>query len=92
MDRRPQLIKQDFEQIGRASCTVCVWRQNTVAQFITTRSILDLCEQATRRTGARVSRRWWEQTGIDLNGEQEEAEAAVVEPETEADSEAESED
>ena len=43
-------------------------RQNTVAQFIATRPILDLCEQATRRPGAGVSWRWWEQTGIDLKG------------------------
>ena len=37
-------------------------RQNTVVQFIATRTILDLCEQATRRPGVRVYRRWWEQT------------------------------
>ena len=67
-------------------------RQNTVAQFIATRSILDLCEQATRRLGARVSRRWWEQTGIDLKGAREKAAAAAAEPETEADLEAKSED
>ena len=34
-------------------------RQNTVAQFISTRPILDLSEQATRRPGAQVSQRWW---------------------------------
>ena len=39
-------------------------RQNTVAQYIATRPILDLCEQATQRLGERVSRRWWEQEGI----------------------------
>ena len=44
------------------------WRQNTVAQYIATRPILDLCKRATRRPGARVSRRWWEQAGIDLEG------------------------
>ena len=31
-------------------------RQNTVAQYIATRPIMDLCERATRRPGARVSR------------------------------------
>ena len=31
-------------------------RQNTVAQYIATRTILDLCEQATQQPGARVSR------------------------------------
>ena len=43
-------------------------RQNTVAQFITTRPILDLCEKATQRPGARVARWWWGQTGIDWKG------------------------
>ena len=41
-------------------------RQNTVAQYIAMRTILDLCERATQRLGARVSRRWWEQEVIDL--------------------------
>ena len=41
-------------------------RQNTAAQYIATRPILDLCERATQRMGARVSRRWWDQEGIDL--------------------------
>ena len=43
-------------------------RQNTAAQFIVTRPILDLCEKATRRPGARVSWQWWEQTVIDWKG------------------------
>ena len=50
-------------------------RQNTVAQFIATRPILDLCEKAERRPGARVPRRWWDQTGIDWKGGREKAEA-----------------
>ena len=40
-------------------------RQNRVAQFIATQKILGLCEGAVRHPGARVPRRWWEQTGID---------------------------
>ena len=32
--------------------------QNMVAQFIAMRPIMDLCEQATRRPGARVAWRW----------------------------------
>ena len=43
-------------------------RQNKVAQYIATRPILYLCEQAMRRTGVRVSGRLWEQAGIDLEG------------------------
>ena len=43
-------------------------RQNKVAQYIATQTILDLCERANRRPGERVSRRWWEQDGIELEG------------------------
>ena len=41
--------------------------QNTVAQFIATRTILGLCEVAERRRGTRVPQWWWEQSGIDWN-------------------------
>ena len=40
-------------------------RQNTVAQYIATRPLLDLCEGAIARDGARVPMRWWNQTDID---------------------------
>ena len=67
--------------------TSILWRQNTVAQFIATRPVLGLCEGAVRQTGARVPRRWWEQTGIGCKGvreksaakEEEAAEAAELE-------------
>ena len=39
-------------------------RQNTVAQYIATRPLLDLCEGARAREGAKVPQRWWEQAGI----------------------------
>ena len=39
--------------------TSIIQRQNTVAQFIATQPILDLCKQATQRPGVRVSRWWW---------------------------------
>ena len=48
-------------------------RQNTVAKFIATQTILGLCEGAVRRPGERVPRRWWEQTGIDCKGAREKA-------------------
>ena len=63
-----------------------------VAQFIATRPILELCEQATRRPGVRVYQRWWEQTGIDWKGAGEKAATAAAEPGTEAVSDLESED
>ena len=40
-------------------------RQNTVAQYIATRPLLDICEGATKRKGERVTLRWWDQSGID---------------------------
>ena len=40
-------------------------RQNMVAQYIATRPLLDLCEGARQKEGARVTSRWWEQSGID---------------------------
>ena len=40
-------------------------RQNTVAQYIATRPLLDICEGTTQIGGARVSMRWWDQKGVD---------------------------
>ena len=40
-------------------------RQTTVAQYIATRPLLDLCEGARARVGAKVPLRWWDQAGID---------------------------
>ena len=54
-------------------------RQNTVAQYIVKRSILDFCERSTRRPGARVSWRWYGQAGIELEGgKKRTAEAGTV--------------
>ena len=63
--------------------TLILRRQNTVAQFIATRPILGLCEVAERRRGARVPRRWWEQTVIDWKLAREKAEAQEGENEAE---------
>ena len=46
-------------------CTSIQRRQNTVAQYTATRPLLDLCEGARHREGARVTLRWWEQSVID---------------------------
>ena len=42
--------------------------QNTVAQYIATRPIMDLFMEAKRRPGPRVKLQWWEQEGLDLEG------------------------
>ena len=62
-------------------------RQNTVAKYIAMRTILDLCEQSTWRPGARVSRWWWEQACIDLEGVKKRATEAATVLESESDSE-----
>ena len=57
-------------------------RKNTVAQYIATRPLLDLCKGATQREGARLSMRWWYQTGIDW--EKAKSKGAETEPESES--------
>ena len=53
-------------------------RQNTVAQYILTQPILDLCEHSARRPGAMVSWWWWELAGLYLEGAKERVAAAAV--------------
>ena len=43
-------------------------RQNMVAQFILTRLIMNLCLAAEWRQGPRMSKRWWEQDGVNVEG------------------------
>ena len=57
-------MEAGFEGIG----TYVTRRQNKVAQYIVTRPIMHLYERAARRTGGRVSQRWWEKYGLDLEG------------------------
>ena len=49
------MVEAGFEGVG----TYITRRQNTVADYISTRPILDLCEQSAWRTGVKVSQRWW---------------------------------
>ena len=58
------MVETGFEGIG----TYVTSRQNMVAKYIITRPIMDLCERSARRPGARMSRWWWEQDGLDLEG------------------------
>ena len=52
-----------------------IWRRNnTDAQYIDTRPLLDLCEAAERNQGERGGMRWWKQLGIDLEGARETSE------------------
>ena len=43
-------------------------RKNMVTKYIATRPIFDLYLEAERQPGARVTRRWWEQGGINTEG------------------------
>ena len=43
-------------------------RQNTVAQYIATRPIMNLCLAAERKPGLRLSRQCWEQNDLDIIG------------------------
>ena len=60
-------------------------RQNTVAQYIATRPILDLCEETNQIGGVRVSRRWWDQK--DINWEKAKSRVAETDSESETDTE-----
>ena len=43
-------------------------RQNTMAQYIATRPIMDLCMVEKRWPVPRVTMRWWGQKGVDFKG------------------------
>ena len=58
-----------FEEIG----VYIQKRQNTAAQYITTRPIMDPCERSVCRPGKWVSRWWGVQEGLDLGGARERA-------------------
>ena len=60
-------------------------RHNMVAQYIATRPLLDLCEGSKQRGGARVSRSWWDQKGIDW--EKDKVRAAETDSESEMEKE-----
>ena len=56
-------------------------RHNMVAHYIATRPIIDFCEEAVWRPGTWVGKIWWEQEGLDLEGEWEAEEADEEETE-----------
>ena len=62
-------LEDDMEGSGLQEVDTYVsFCQNTVAQYIATRPIMDLCLAAKQRPGPRVEIRWWEQEGLDLEG------------------------
>ena len=61
------MAEAGFEDIG----VYITRKQNTVAQYIATRPILEIYEKPVRRPGAWVYRQWWDQEGLDLEGVKE---------------------
>ena len=49
-----------FEEIG----VYIQKRQNTVAQYIVTQPIMNLCEKSVWNPVAWVSQKWWEKVGL----------------------------
>ena len=58
------LVMVGLEDIG----VYIYLRQNTVAQYIAIRPIMDLCLVAERKPGMRLYRRWWEHPALDIMG------------------------
>ena len=54
------------EEVG----TYITRKHNVAAQYIAMWMILELCEEAERRPRVHVTKPWWEQEGINLDGEQ----------------------
>ena len=53
------LIEEALREVGIEELEVYIQRsQNTVAQFISTRPIVDLCMEAERCPGNRVTKQW----------------------------------
>ena len=54
-----------MKEAGFTDVRTCINRRhNTVAQYISTRLLLDLCNGKTQIGGVRVTMRWWDQKGI----------------------------
>ena len=63
------MAEAGFEEIR----TYVTRRQNTIAQYIATRPILNLCKRSARRPGLWVSLKWWKKDGLELKGAKERA-------------------
>ena len=58
-----------MQEAGFEEVEACVLRrQNTAAQYIVMRPILDLCEETVQILGMWVVKRWWEKEVLDLVG------------------------
>ena len=56
--------------VGLEEVETCVLhRQNTIAQYIATRPILEICLTVEQRPGARLTRQWWDKAKINFGEE-----------------------
>jgi hypothetical protein len=64
----PPILDKVLEEVGLNPVEDYILkRQNTVADYIATRPIFDLCLDAERQSGSQSSRRWWEQVDRDFD-------------------------
>ena len=62
-------IGTTLEMVGLEEIRVYIaHRQNTVAHYIATLPIMDLCLASERNPGLRLSRQWWDQPALDIMG------------------------
>ena len=62
-------IGAELSTVGLDEIGVYIARhQNTVAQYIATRPIMEFCLETDWRPGMRLSQRSWEKTALDIMG------------------------
>ena len=62
-------IEETMGEAGLKEMKTCVYRRyNTVAQFIATKPIMELCLTVLQRPGSRVVTWCWKQDGLELEG------------------------
>ena len=59
--------QRDWKRIEEIGVYICC-HQNTVLQYIATRSIMDFCLAKERNPGMRLSSQWWEKPALDILG------------------------
>ena len=74
----PTPLGEGMMENGLEDVETCITQiQFTAAQYIVMRPILQLCQEAEQRPGAKVLNQWWEREGINLDGKRQAAETSV---------------
>eukprot|EP00978_Attheya_sp_CCMP212_P031988 scaffold122904_cov62-Attheya_sp.AAC.4 len=70
----PPILEKALEEVGLWPIKKYIKKcQNTVAAYVATRPIFELCTKAEWPTGSQSSQRWWDQVDRDFKGKIEEA-------------------